>query len=53
MSTCATSRAGPGEILAGVNALEGATVTRPFTAHPVIVDRENLYVQALGEAISM
>jgi succinyl-diaminopimelate desuccinylase len=43
----------PESILAGVNALDGASVTKTFHRQPVIVDRENPYVQALGEAISI
>ena len=31
----------------------GATVTKTFHRQPVIVDRDNPYVQALGEAISV
>ncbi len=43
----------PETVLAGVNALDGATVTKTFHRQPVIVDRDNPYVQALGEAISV
>ncbi len=43
----------PETILAGVNALDGAKVTKTFHRQPVIVDRDNPYVQALGEAISV
>jgi succinyl-diaminopimelate desuccinylase len=40
------------DILAAVNSLEDATVTKVFHRAPVIVERENPYVQTLGEAIS-
>ena len=39
------------EIRAAVDALPDARVVKVFHRHPAIVDRENPYVQALGEAI--
>ncbi|HEU0024050.1 MAG TPA: M20/M25/M40 family metallo-hydrolase [Thermoleophilaceae bacterium] len=42
----------PEAILAAVNQLDGTTATRTFHRHPVMVDRENPYVQALGAGIS-
>ena len=41
----------PEEIRAAVDALPDARVVKVFHRHPAIVDRENPYVQALGEAI--
>jgi succinyl-diaminopimelate desuccinylase len=40
------------EIRAAVDALPDASVVKVFHRHPAIVERENPYVQALGEAIS-
>jgi succinyl-diaminopimelate desuccinylase len=40
------------EILAGVEAIPDARLVQVFHRRPAIVDRDNLYVQALGEAIS-
>jgi succinyl-diaminopimelate desuccinylase len=40
------------EILASINALEGATATRTFHRHPVMVDRDNVYVRALGAGLA-
>ena len=42
----------PGAILAAINALEGATATKTFHRHPVMVDRENPFVRALGAGIA-
>jgi succinyl-diaminopimelate desuccinylase len=39
------------EIRAAVDALPDAQVVKVFHRHPAIVDRDNPYVQALGEAI--
>ena len=39
------------EIRAAVDALPDARVVKVFHRHPAIVDRDNPYVQALGEAI--
>ena len=40
------------EIRAAVDALPDATVVKTFHRHPAIVEREDPFVQALGEAIS-
>jgi succinyl-diaminopimelate desuccinylase len=40
------------EILAGIEAIPDARLVKVFHRRPAIVERENLYVQALGEAIS-
>ena len=40
------------EILAGVEAIPDARLVKVFHRRPAIVKRDNLYVQALGEAIS-
>jgi succinyl-diaminopimelate desuccinylase len=40
------------EIRSAVEALPDASVARVFHRHPAIVDRDNLFVRALGEAIS-
>jgi len=40
------------EIRAAVDALPDASVVKTFHRHPAIVERENPFVQALGEAIS-
>jgi succinyl-diaminopimelate desuccinylase len=40
------------EILAGVEAIPDTRLVQVFHRRPAIVDRDNLYVQALGEAIS-
>jgi succinyl-diaminopimelate desuccinylase len=42
----------PDQILASVNGLPGARITRTFHRRPAIVAREDPYVQALGEAIA-
>jgi succinyl-diaminopimelate desuccinylase len=42
----------PHEIRAAVDALPGATVVKVFHRQPAIVERDDPYVQALGEAIS-
>jgi len=42
----------PEEILAAVNALKDTQVTRTFHRKPVIVARDNPYVQALGAGIA-
>jgi succinyl-diaminopimelate desuccinylase len=42
----------PEEILAAVRGLPDVEVTRVFCRSPVIVDRENPYVQALGDALA-
>jgi succinyl-diaminopimelate desuccinylase len=42
----------PDEILAAVNALPDAEVTRVFHRSPAMVERENPFVQALGEAVA-
>jgi succinyl-diaminopimelate desuccinylase len=42
----------PAEIRAAIEALPDARVTRVFHRQPAIVERENPYVRALGEAIS-
>jgi succinyl-diaminopimelate desuccinylase len=39
-------------ILASINALDGATATRTFHRHPVMVDRDNVYVRALGAGLA-
>jgi succinyl-diaminopimelate desuccinylase len=39
-------------ILADINALDGAAATRTFHRHPVMVDREDAYVRALGAGIA-
>ena len=39
-------------ILADINSLEGATATRTFHRHPVMVDRDDAYVRALGAGIA-
>ncbi len=39
-------------ILADINDLDGATATRTFHRHPVMVDREDPYVRALGAGIA-
>jgi succinyl-diaminopimelate desuccinylase len=39
-------------ILADINGLEGATATRTFHRHPVMVDRDDAYVRALGAGIA-
>jgi succinyl-diaminopimelate desuccinylase len=41
------------EIRAAVEALPDARVTKVFHRHPAIVERENPFVRALGEAISL
>ena len=41
----------PEAILAAINDLEGTTATKTFHRHPVMVDRENPFVQALGAGI--
>jgi succinyl-diaminopimelate desuccinylase len=40
------------EILASINALDGATATRTFHRHPVMVDRDNVFVRALGAGLA-
>src|SRR5215216_493994 len=40
------------EILASINALDGATATRTFHRHPVMVGRDNVYVRALGAGLA-
>ncbi len=42
----------PEAILAEVQAIPDATLVRTFHRHPAMVERENRFVQALGEAIS-
>jgi succinyl-diaminopimelate desuccinylase len=39
-------------ILDSINALDGATATRTFHRHPVMVDRENVFVRALGAGLA-
>jgi len=41
----------PEEILAGISALDGAEVTSIFHREPIVVDRDNAYVQLLSEAV--
>ncbi len=41
----------PEEILAGIGALEGAEVTSVFHREPIVVDRDNHYVQLLADAV--
>jgi succinyl-diaminopimelate desuccinylase len=41
----------PEEILAGIGALEGAEVTSVFHREPIVVDRDNPYVQLLADAV--
>jgi succinyl-diaminopimelate desuccinylase len=42
----------PAEIKAGVDALPDARIIKVFHRRPAIVERDNLFVQALGEAIA-
>jgi succinyl-diaminopimelate desuccinylase len=42
----------PDEILAAIGKLDGAEVTNVFHRVPIVVDRENPYVQMLAEAVS-
>jgi succinyl-diaminopimelate desuccinylase len=42
----------PEEILAAIGALDGAEVANVFHRKPIVVDRENPYVQVLAETVS-
>jgi succinyl-diaminopimelate desuccinylase len=42
----------PDEILDAISGLPDAKITKAFRRSPVMVDRENPFVQALGEAVS-
>jgi succinyl-diaminopimelate desuccinylase len=42
----------PDAILASLNEMDDVSATRTFHRHPVIVDRDNPYVQALAEGLS-
>jgi succinyl-diaminopimelate desuccinylase len=41
----------PDEILAGIGSLDGAEVTHVFHRKPIVVERENPYVQLLADAV--